>query len=252
MIRSSQSFFPPLAAAATLHAGLLGWLAAREPPREPPRRPPTVVRLATRPPPPPMAPPRVVEEPRPARRVLARARPVEPPPVPVQAPAPVPPRAPDAALPSAAAAPPRFAVSMDATASGGSVAVPPTEGATAPRGDPRLPSAAPVGDAAAGPVADVLEVERLPRLAAQPSAAELRAMYPPTARREGLEADVRLELLVTDRGDVERVRLMQGAGRGFDEAARELARRMRFEPARRGSRTVAVWIPWTWKFRLDG
>ena len=141
---------------------------------------------------------------------------------------------------------------MDGTAPGGSVPVPVTGGSSAPRGDPRLPPSAPVGDNPPGPVADVLEVDRPPRLVGQPSAAELRALYPPAARREGLEADVRVEMLVSDRGEVERVRLVAGAGNGFDEAAKTLARRMRFEPARRGAASVAVWIAWTWKFRLDG
>ncbi|HEX9051078.1 MAG TPA: energy transducer TonB, partial [Anaeromyxobacter sp.] len=149
-----------------------------------------------------------------------------------------------------------FAVSMDAVVPGGAggVAVPTTQGRTAARGDPRLPSSAPAGDNTAFSTApaDVTEVERAPVLLHQPSAAETRALYPEDPRREGIEADVGLELLVSDGGEVTRVRVVRGAGRGFDEVAQQLGRRMRFEPARRGGRPVAVWIPWTWKFRLDG
>jgi TonB family protein len=137
---------------------------------------------------------------------------------------------------------------------GGGVAVPVTPGRTAARGDPRLPSSAPVGDNTASSTApaDVTEVERAPALLRQPSAAETRALYPEAARREGVEADVGLELLVSEAGDVSEVKVVRGAGQGFDEVARQLGRRMRFRPAERGGRAVAVWIPWTWKFRLDG
>jgi TonB family protein len=100
--------------------------------------------------------------------------------------------------------------------------------------------------------ADVTEVERAPVLLRQPSTAETRALYPEAARRDGVEADVGLELLVAEGGEVAEVRVVRGAGQGFDEVARELGRRMRFRPAQRGGRAVAVWIPWTWKFRLDG
>jgi protein TonB len=144
---------------------------------------------------------------------------------------------------------------MDAVVPGGAgVAVPTTAGATAARGDPTLAPSAPVGDntAFARAAADVTEVERAPRLVSQPSALDMRALYPEAARREGLEGDVRLELLVAESGAVRDVRLVERAGNGFDAVALELARRMRFEPATRGGRPVAVWYPWTWKFRLDG
>jgi protein TonB len=79
----------------------------------------------------------------------------------------------------------------------------------------------------------------------------MRALYPEAARRDGLEGDVLLEILVSVSGEVEEVRVARGAGHGFDEVARGLARGMRFEPATRAGRPVPVWIPWTWKFRLD-
>jgi TonB family protein len=145
---------------------------------------------------------------------------------------------------------------MDALVPGGApgVAVPVAPGPTAPRGDPGLPSSAPAGDNTAyarGP-ADVTEVDRAPVLLRQPSSAETRALYPEAARRDGAEADVGLELLVSEAGEVAEVRVVRRAGQGFDEVAQQLGRRMRFQPAQRGGRPVAVWIPWTWKFRLDG
>jgi TonB family protein len=145
---------------------------------------------------------------------------------------------------------------MDATVPGGAggLALPATPGRTAARGDPTLPRSAPVGDAPAGaaPVyADATEVEIAPRVVRQPSGAELRALYPEQARRDGIEGDVRLELLVNERGSVERVRVVERAGHGFDEVAEQLRPQFRFFPAARGGRAVSVWIPWTLKFRLD-
>ena len=96
------------------------------------------------------------------------------------------------------------------------------------------------------------EVERAPRARRQPSAEEIRALYPARAREERLEQDVRVDLLVSERGVVAQVRVRSGGGDGFGEAAAEVARRIAFDPATRGGRPVAVWIPWTVKFRLDG
>ncbi len=250
MRRVRDSLVLAFATAAALHAAALGWLASR-PDAPPPRalRGPTQVRLVARTPAP--APPRPAEPPRrvsvvppgqtarPPREV-ARAAPATPPP-----PAPAPPQQPR-----------RFAVSMDAVVPGGSggVEVPVAPAPSAPRGDPRLPQSAPVGDDSArarGP-ADVTEVERAPVLLRQPSSAETRALYPEAARRDEVEADVGLELLVSEAGEVAEVRVVRRAGQGFDEVAQQLGRRMRFQPAQRGGRPVAVWIPWTWKFRLDG
>ena len=47
------------------------------------------------------------------------------------------------------------------------------------------------------------------------------------------------------------VRVLRASGNGFDEAAITAARGIRFQPAERGGKPVAVWIPWTMKFRLD-
>jgi TonB family protein len=141
-------------------------------------------------------------------------------------------------------------VSIGATVPGGGIAVPTTQGPTAARGRADLPGDAPVGDNS-GPT-DLADVERAPRILAQPSAAELRALYPEAARREQLEAEVPLRLLVDAGGRVAEVRVLGAAGNGFDEAAAAAAHLIRFRPGERGGRPVPVWIPWTMKFRLDG
>jgi TonB family protein len=138
----------------------------------------------------------------------------------------------------------------------GGVAMSTTEGRTAARGDPRLPSSTPAGDNTAYAQADVTDVERAPQVLAQPSAEALRRYYPEEARRNGVEGNVRLELLVGEAGTVERIRIVERGGNGFDEAvlaaAGALRPQFRFRPAERGGRAVSVWIPWTIKFRLDG
>jgi TonB family protein len=237
-----------LAAAVLAHAAAVAALWATPPAAPaPPRRPPTRVTL--------VAPRAPAPAPRPRAPEPERPRPPEPPRTARLAPPDRPPPPPSAAAPAtpapAPSAPPpprRFAVSMDATVPGGGVAVPTTPGPAARRGDPLAPASAPVGDLAP---ADATEVERLPRLVRQPGSEEMRALYPEGARRDGLEADVKVQILVGEDGAVRDVRAVGRAGSGFDDVAQRLSRRMAFEPARRGGRAVPVWITWTWKFRLD-
>jgi periplasmic protein TonB len=234
--------------AVLLHGALLAWLLLAPPPRQAaPRRPPVRVRLAAPPPAsaPEQRPPPAAEAPAPRR--VERAKPSSaaavPPPPAVRAP----PLAPSAAPPPSPVPLRRFAVSMEATVPGGGVAVP----VAGPGAAPAL-RAVPGGtsDDPGAPVT-AAEVETAPRLLSQPPAVEMRSLYPEAARREGMEADVRLEILLSETGEVADVEVVRSAGAAFDEAARRLARRFRFSPASRGGRPVAVRIPWTLKFRLE-
>jgi len=249
--RVRSTFWPSLLAAGLLHAAAGAWIATRQPPRLKVSRPPTAVRLTTRPRPPP--PGEVKVKPPEAARPLASTRSAVPAP-----------RAPRPEAPAAPAAPPpgtpppqprRFAVSMDAVVSSGSggLAMPTTSGATASRGNPNAPASAGVGDNSpfAARAADVTDLERGPRLLRQPSKLDLRALYPEAARRDGLEANVKVELLVDETGAVREARIVEGGGAGFDAAALQLARLLAFSPGTRGGRAVAVRYPWTFKFRLD-
>jgi protein TonB len=74
--------------------------------------------------------------------------------------------------------------------------------------------------------------------------------YPEEARRHGVEADVRLELVVDAQGNVVEARLLDADSAGFAQAALRSARLFRFKPALRGGRAVAVRMPWTVAFRL--
>jgi len=252
-----QRFLPSLLLAGALHGAGFGWLATRPPPRLPERRPPTTVRLVTRekPPAPPPAPPPPVEPVKPKeppriasvkQTVAEPLRPAPPVPSPATPPPPGPPPQPR-----------RFAVSMNAVVPGGAggVAVPVTEGATAARGNPAAPASAPVGDntafaTRAAPV-DTIDVDTPPRLQRNLPPEELRRRYPEAARAARLEADVRLELVVDEAGQVTSARVLAAVGNGFDQAAIEAVRQFRFSPATRNGRPLAVRIPWTFKFRLD-
>ncbi len=131
--------------------------------------------------------------------------------------------------------------------------MPTTSGATAARGDPNAPAAAPAGDNTpfAGRAADVTDLEQAPRLLRQPSKLDLRALYPEAARREGVEANVKVVLLVDESGAVREARVVEGGGAGFDAAVQQLARMLSFTPGTRAGSPVAVRYAWTFKFRLD-
>jgi len=247
------SFWPSLLAAGVLHAAAAAFVATRPTPKLQPKRPPTTVRLVARErPATPVAAPRPPEPVKPPP--LASNKPNAPAPKPDRAAPPLTPATP----PPPGTPPPqprRFAVSMDAVvASGtGGIAVPTTAGATAARGDPNAPASASIGDntAFASRAVDVTDLELAPRLLRQPSRLDMRALYPEASRREGIEANVKVELLVDDTGTVREARIVEGGGAGFDEAAQRLARLLAFTPGTRGGRAVPVRYAWTFKFRLD-
>ena len=231
---------------AALYSGLLAWLFLAPPlTRGAPSVSTTRIRLVAPrrddvPPSPPPSPP---PPPRPRRMQAARAPAPDAPvaPAPLLAPA-----APAATPPPVS--PRRFAVSMEATVPGGGVAVPVAGAGTRPA------TRATPGAAGEGPEAPAfaLEPDAGPALLSQPDPAEMRSLYPEAARRGALEGDVKLELLVSETGEVVEVKVVRSAGSGFDEVAERLVRRFRFRPAVRAGRPVPARIPWTYKFRLEG
>ena len=158
--------------------------------------------------------------------------------------------------------PRKFTVSMEATVSGGGVAVPVsssggwTFGAPdgSPEGEKVLAGPAPAPVEKKGPpvVRQASGVTRLPKLISQPSTLDMRAAYPEAKRREGLEANVYLKILVNSSGKVDQVRVVRSAGQAFDQAAISLVKKFRFRPSEADGKPVSVWIPWTYKFRLEG
>jgi protein TonB len=75
--------------------------------------------------------------------------------------------------------------------------------------------------------------------------------YPAEARVQGIESDVKLEIVVGASGRVEMARLLRGAGFGFDEAALAAIRNYRFAPATVDGRAVRARMNWLVSFRLQ-
>ncbi|WP_395850791.1 TonB-dependent siderophore myxochelin receptor MxcH [Cystobacter fuscus] len=93
----------------------------------------------------------------------------------------------------------------------------------------------------APPAAPALEAPKLKESAEAP--------YPPQALEERLEAKVVLRLTLDAEGQVTQAEVVGPAGHGFDEAAREAALRMRFEPARRNGTPMPSRILYTYEFQ---
>ncbi|HZX33385.1 MAG TPA: TonB family protein, partial [Rhodocyclaceae bacterium] len=76
--------------------------------------------------------------------------------------------------------------------------------------------------------------------------------YPVSARRRGIEGEVRLEARIGPSGHAQEVKVAASAGdASLDEAAQEAVRHWRFEPARRGSLAVEAWVSIPVVFRLN-
>ncbi len=74
--------------------------------------------------------------------------------------------------------------------------------------------------------------------------------YPDAARAEGVEGDVRVELVVGTSGTVESARVVRGIGHGLDDAALRAVRQFRFAPASKAGQPVRVRMAWSVQFRL--
>jgi protein TonB len=75
--------------------------------------------------------------------------------------------------------------------------------------------------------------------------------YPESARREGVEGVATLRFQVLIDGSVGTVNVQHSAGHpDLDQAAIEAVKKWRFEPARRGTQAVAVWVTLPVRFEL--
>jgi len=79
----------------------------------------------------------------------------------------------------------------------------------------------------------------------------LAPSYPPDARADGVEGDVRLELVVGEAGGVESARVVRSVGHGLDEAALQAVRQFRFAAATKDGHAVRVRMGWSMQFRLQ-
>jgi len=196
----------------------------------------------------PLEPPPPEPKPEPATPAprLASRRPLAKPPAPL----PPPNRELPPAPPSAEPPPPVFGVTPESVVEGESgVAVP--VGNTLMTKD-RTPAKAPpaplppaVDPNAFEPVTDNL-VCRHAALAS-----EVKADYPPEARRLGVEGQVQLRVAVDRQGNVRWARVIKSAGYGLDEAARQALVRSKFKPAHAcDGRVVDQVVPWTYTFHI--
>ena len=81
---------------------------------------------------------------------------------------------------------------------------------------------------------------------------QVKPHYPESARRRGIEGTTLLKMRITAQGQVEDVQVECSAGHhDLDQSALEAVRRWRFEPARRGSEPVAVWVVIPVEFKLQ-
>lgn len=77
------------------------------------------------------------------------------------------------------------------------------------------------------------------------------ATYPPRARAKGVTGAVKMSLLISDRGSVERIKVLRAEPPGvFDEAAKNAVREWQFEPATYDGSPVKVWATQTVRFEL--
>lgn len=132
----------------------------------------------------------------------------------------------------------------------------PGEEAGAPSEEPSAPrvAVAPDGDAAADPDAGPTYIERDQEPALTNREELIRALQEKsrTFREADREGEVSLAMLIDETGEVTSTRVTMSSGHAdMDEAAVEVARLARFEPARRGDEAIGVWVVLPFRFRTS-
>ncbi len=198
--------------------------------------PPPEVKPAPPPPPPPKP------EPRPRVAVRQTRAPRETPPPQAPPPSAEPP-------PKQDEPPPIFGGSLSSTVSGpSSVSIPigdTLSAKPAPRPASAKPSGGGTGDGVT-PVADIY-IRKYPEKLFMPDTADI---YPPDARRMGIEGLVKFKLVIDDKGNVVKVKALNHVGHGMDEAAAQALMKAKFTPA---IATDGRPVPcnWMWAYRFE-
>ena len=113
------------------------------------------------------------------------------------------------------------------------------------RGGPSTDRPAPQQRVAARPSDDITRTA-MPR-----GGYQVRPSYPTSARRLGIQGMTTLRVYVAADGRVAEVLIHESAGHpDLDSAAADAVKRWRFEPARRGTEAVGVWVLLPVEFRL--
>jgi TonB family protein len=76
-------------------------------------------------------------------------------------------------------------------------------------------------------------------------------IYPEVDKDAGIEGPVVLEAMISDRGIVEDVRVVQSLSSGLDQSAADAVRQWRFEPAKLDGKPVGVSLTITINFKLN-
>jgi len=229
-----------------VHVAVAGWLSTvdvsallrgdqtvemevKEPPPPPPQVKPE--------PPPPPPPPEV-------KHVVVHHAPAPTPPPE----APPPPQ--EAQEPPKTDTPPVFGVSLDSTVGGDGPGMAVPVGNTLmtkpKKAGPPGPPAAATGDPdrLPAPVPEVF-ISEPPRVLH-----EVTATYPPELTRMGIEGTVVCKLYIDENGNVRRVTVLEKAGHGFDELARDALKKFKWSPAHT-SDGKAVPTNITYKYRFE-
>jgi protein TonB len=232
-----------LSLSLAIHAAAVYGLLSQSPRFKPP--PPNEeinvdIQAVQKPPPP---PPVVAPQPPPKPMVVARVARVVPKETPPP-PTPVAPPPPTQQAPTPTTAPIRIGISLDSTVENGAFAAPVGNSlyGVAPKVAP-VPTSQPYW---APKYVAPQQVAELPVLIA-----EVKAPYPPQARKAGIEGQVILMLTIDDTGKVARVRKLAGPGHGLDEAAVSAAGQFTFKPARYNGAAVATEIRYVYSFEID-
>ena len=111
------------------------------------------------------------------------------------------------------------------------------------------PSGAPPAAAATG--RELASASAVTQYARPQGGYQVRPSYPASARRLGVQGTTLLKVHVLVDGAVGEVLVQESAGHvDLDQAAADAVRRWRFDPARRGTEPVAMWVLLPVEFRL--
>ena len=219
----------------------------------------------------PVTPPRPYTRPRPPKPLVETARPESPAKPPESTPKlaespvtvqpsieqkvpelPVPVRPPLAAAPASSA--PGATASAVIEAVEAAPAPVPSGGAaraTTPSGTTAASSGSAAAVAALPPASAPAPSGPLTRTAIPRGGYQVTPPYPPSARRLGIEGTTLLRVFVDANGRVSDIVVKKSAGHpDLDRAATDAVRRWQFDPARRGSDAVAMWVELPVEFHL--
>jgi len=198
-------------------------------------------------------PPRLLAPPKPKETPIARAeeRPAPPPPAPIAS-APIPTPSPPAPAPSTVASEPPAAASGPSPATILSSALSSAGGRPSASTGPS-PSGvdAPAPPASSTPRASAVAPEGITQYARPQGGYQVRPSYPVAPRRLGVQGTTLLRVHVLADGRIGDVLVERSAGHpDLDDAATDAVKRWRFDPARRGSEAVAMWVLLPVEFKL--